>query len=259
MQTTAVLENGKPCWNWTEQKETTMTNELREKLWRAIREWRIAAHTLYYHLSADEAGKRVDDVIKEMLDDVWLSFQVEVEADGRVIASVPELPGVMAYGATEEDAVAAAKALAVRVLSEQLLEQDDSWRKRAERAEAELEACRMAYASLKQDFDDYVAVNAENSCRLANERDAMRAEVERLTRKLESVTAEYASADMCTRESVVDGLRRARDAWRQRAIGAEKECSAYEQLVSKYEDELKKVRHALQCIALTVKGVDNDE
>jgi predicted RNase H-like HicB family nuclease len=43
---------------------------------------------------------------------------VEREDDGRWIADVGELPGVMVYGASREEAVAKAKVLAVRVLAE---------------------------------------------------------------------------------------------------------------------------------------------
>jgi len=38
--------------------------------------------------------------------------------DGRWIAEIPDLPGVMAYGRTREEAVARAKALALRVLAD---------------------------------------------------------------------------------------------------------------------------------------------
>ncbi len=44
--------------------------------------------------------------------------ETEVEDDGRWIAEVMELPGVMAYGATENEAVASAQALALRVLAD---------------------------------------------------------------------------------------------------------------------------------------------
>jgi len=49
-------------------------------------------------------------------------FRVEVEreADGRWIAEVPELPGVLAYGASREEAVTRAQALSLRVLAERL-------------------------------------------------------------------------------------------------------------------------------------------
>jgi predicted RNase H-like HicB family nuclease len=42
------------------------------------------------------------------------------EADGRVIAEVPSLPGVMAYGATEEEAGRAALALALHVIADRM-------------------------------------------------------------------------------------------------------------------------------------------
>ena len=47
-----------------------------------------------------------------------LTFETELETDGRWIAEVPELPGVMAYGETEVEAIVSAEALALRVLSE---------------------------------------------------------------------------------------------------------------------------------------------
>ncbi|MBX3126830.1 MAG: hypothetical protein KF718_08925 [Polyangiaceae bacterium] len=49
-----------------------------------------------------------------------LTIETDVEADGRWMASVPELSGVHAYGATESDAVAAARALALRVLADRV-------------------------------------------------------------------------------------------------------------------------------------------
>lgn len=49
-----------------------------------------------------------------------LSIEVEREEDGRWLAEVPELPGVLSYGATREQAVERTKALALRVLAERL-------------------------------------------------------------------------------------------------------------------------------------------
>lgn len=49
-----------------------------------------------------------------------LTIETEREADGRWIAEVPELAGVMAYGATQGEAMARAEALALRVVAEQL-------------------------------------------------------------------------------------------------------------------------------------------
>ena len=49
-----------------------------------------------------------------------VTLELEQEADGRWIAEVPELPGVLAYGATREEAVAKVKALALRVVADRL-------------------------------------------------------------------------------------------------------------------------------------------
>ncbi|MGL4465514.1 MAG: type II toxin-antitoxin system HicB family antitoxin [Planctomycetia bacterium] len=49
-----------------------------------------------------------------------LPIELELEDDGRWLAEAPDLPGVMAYGATAEEAAAAAQALALRVLADRL-------------------------------------------------------------------------------------------------------------------------------------------
>jgi predicted RNase H-like HicB family nuclease len=49
-----------------------------------------------------------------------LTIETDQEDDGRWIAEVPELAGVLAYGATREAAMAKAEVLALRVLAEQL-------------------------------------------------------------------------------------------------------------------------------------------
>ncbi len=46
--------------------------------------------------------------------------EIEQEADGRVLASVPNLPGVMAYGAVEDEAVRKVKAIALQVLADMI-------------------------------------------------------------------------------------------------------------------------------------------
>ncbi len=51
--------------------------------------------------------------------------ETEREADGRWIAEVSDLPGVMAYGSTEKEAVASAQALALRVLADRIEEQKE--------------------------------------------------------------------------------------------------------------------------------------
>lgn len=52
------------------------------------------------------------------------SYTVEVdqEKDGRWIAEIPTLPGVMAYGSTEQEAIANVEALAFRVIADQIEE-----------------------------------------------------------------------------------------------------------------------------------------
>lgn len=49
-----------------------------------------------------------------------LTLECEREDDGRWLAEVPELPGVLAYGATAAEAMARAEILALRVLAERL-------------------------------------------------------------------------------------------------------------------------------------------
>jgi predicted RNase H-like HicB family nuclease len=48
------------------------------------------------------------------------SIECEREEDGRWLAEVLELPGVMAYGSIAEEAQAKAQVLALRVLAEHL-------------------------------------------------------------------------------------------------------------------------------------------
>ncbi len=48
------------------------------------------------------------------------TIEVEQEDDGRWLAEVPALPGVMAYGATRQAAIDAAQALSLRVLADRL-------------------------------------------------------------------------------------------------------------------------------------------
>ena len=51
---------------------------------------------------------------------MYLTLEIDREDDGRFIAEVPDLPGVLAYGATQDEAVARAQALALRVLADRL-------------------------------------------------------------------------------------------------------------------------------------------
>lgn len=51
-----------------------------------------------------------------------MTFTVELarEEDGRWIAEIPDLSGVMCYGADRDEAVAKVQALALRVIAERL-------------------------------------------------------------------------------------------------------------------------------------------
>jgi predicted RNase H-like HicB family nuclease len=49
-----------------------------------------------------------------------LTVEVEQEEDGRWLAEVPELPGVLTYGQTRQEAIARVQALSLRVLADRL-------------------------------------------------------------------------------------------------------------------------------------------
>jgi predicted RNase H-like HicB family nuclease len=53
------------------------------------------------------------------------TVDVERETDGRWIGEVTELPGVLVYGTSRDEAVAKAKALAFRVLADRLEHGED--------------------------------------------------------------------------------------------------------------------------------------
>jgi predicted RNase H-like HicB family nuclease len=48
------------------------------------------------------------------------SIECEQEVDGRWIAEIPQLPGVLCYGKTAEEAMAKAEVLALRAMAERL-------------------------------------------------------------------------------------------------------------------------------------------
>jgi predicted RNase H-like HicB family nuclease len=49
-----------------------------------------------------------------------LTIESEQEEDGRWIAEIPELPGVLVYGTTQQTAIANVQALALRVIADKL-------------------------------------------------------------------------------------------------------------------------------------------
>ena len=66
-------------------------------------------------------------MIRRQTEDATMIFSLEceVENDGRWIAEVPELPGVLAYGGTKNEAMAKAEVLALRVLADRLEHLED--------------------------------------------------------------------------------------------------------------------------------------
>ena len=49
-----------------------------------------------------------------------LTIEVALEEDGRYIAEVPDLPGVLCYGQSRGEAIARVQVLALRVLADRL-------------------------------------------------------------------------------------------------------------------------------------------
>lgn len=49
-----------------------------------------------------------------------LKIEIEQEADGRWLADVPALPGVMAYGADRAEAIVKVKVLALRTIADEI-------------------------------------------------------------------------------------------------------------------------------------------
>ena len=49
-----------------------------------------------------------------------MKIEIEREEDGRWIAEIPDLPGVVVYGGSRNEAISKAEALALRVLADRL-------------------------------------------------------------------------------------------------------------------------------------------
>jgi predicted RNase H-like HicB family nuclease len=67
----------------------------------------------------------MDEDIASMYAGPAMDFEVEfdMERDGRWIAGIAELPGVLAYGDTREEARTKAEALARQIIAEQSLKE----------------------------------------------------------------------------------------------------------------------------------------
>lgn len=51
---------------------------------------------------------------------ITMRIEIEKEEDGRWIAEVNDLPGVMAYGNTRQEAISKVEALALRVIADRI-------------------------------------------------------------------------------------------------------------------------------------------
>ena len=61
-----------------------------------------------------------DRMMSAMVEIQPIHVEVEREDDGRILASVPALPGVMAYGTTEDEAIRKVKSIALQVLADMI-------------------------------------------------------------------------------------------------------------------------------------------
>ena len=64
-------------------------------------------------------GKRYNK-IRERQNEMKFTVEYEQEEDGRWLAEVKEIPGVLTYGDDPDDAVAHAQALALRVIADRI-------------------------------------------------------------------------------------------------------------------------------------------
>lgn len=56
---------------------------------------------------------------RQATDEMEFEIEIEVEVDGRWIAEIPSIPGVMAYGATEAEARQRVQTMALLVFEDQ--------------------------------------------------------------------------------------------------------------------------------------------
>ena len=49
-----------------------------------------------------------------------MKVELDLEEDGRWIAEIPDLPGVIAYGKSQEEAIQKSEALALRVIADKI-------------------------------------------------------------------------------------------------------------------------------------------
>jgi predicted RNase H-like HicB family nuclease len=77
--------------------------------------------SVFARLLADRGVNRLARVLNQIhMPEQNYRIETEQEEDGRWIAEIINLPGVMAYGSSRQEAVASVEALALRVLADQI-------------------------------------------------------------------------------------------------------------------------------------------
>jgi predicted RNase H-like HicB family nuclease len=74
-------------------------------------------------IKIDMSGRKPPRGVRSQ--DVQFAIEVERETDGRFIAEISDIPGVLAYGKTEDEARANAYALALRVIADRVEKSHD--------------------------------------------------------------------------------------------------------------------------------------
>jgi predicted RNase H-like HicB family nuclease len=75
-------------------------------------------------INCDDPGVR-SGLIRNKAHDVVFRYETEREEDGRWLAEITDVHGVLAYGSDERDAVRRAYALALRVIADRLEHDED--------------------------------------------------------------------------------------------------------------------------------------
>ena len=66
------------------------------------------------------ACRRAKDNVHYGYEAFQMTIEIEREEDGRWIAEVPDLPGVLVYSATRDGAISKVKALALRIIADRI-------------------------------------------------------------------------------------------------------------------------------------------
>ena len=71
-------------------------------------------------MTSASGSHSINEETNETRPGVNFKIEFEREDDGRWIAEIPDLPGVLAYGTTKMEAEAAVEALALRVIADRI-------------------------------------------------------------------------------------------------------------------------------------------